>query len=313
MRLIKALPFAFLLACLGLAGPANAFSCTATVTLDFSTINLIAGSAVAGQGTVAVDCAGGTSGQVLRACPGIATPRQMTRSAGGQINYELYSDAAHTVVWGQTSGNTYPPPVDVTLTAGGSGSNSIQIYGLIAAAQTTAPTTVTNSAYAQSPAVSVGSADATGGPTCASIGALNASSGGATINATYPPVCTIAASPLAFGSVASIHSAIDAQTSILTRCSSATPYAIWLNGGLTNAGDPARREMQHGPADRLAYGLYQNNQRTAPWGDTPGSNTIGGTGNGQDVVLPVYGRIQSSQSTPPPGNYSDTVIATINY
>ena len=312
MRLIKTLSFVIWLACSVFAGPANAFSCTATVTLDFGTIDLTAGSAIAGQGTVAVDCSGGGSGQVLRACPGIATPRQMTRTAGGQINYELYSDVAHTAVWGQTSGNIYPPPINVTLNAGGSGSASIQIYGLIAAAQTTAPTTNANSAYAQSPAVSVGSADATGSPACAAIGALNASSGSAIVNATYPPVCTIAASPLAFGNVTSLSSAIDAQTSISARCSSGTPYEIWLNGGLTNPPDPTQRAMQHG-SDRLAYGLYQNSPRTTPWGDTPGTNVLGGTGNGQTAALPVYGRIQSSQSTPPPGNYSDTVIATINY
>lgn len=312
MRLIKALSFAILLSWLGLAGPANAFSCTATVTLNFGTVDLTEGLAIAGQGTVAVNCSGGGSGQVLRACPGIATPRQMTRSAGGQITYDLYSDVARTAIWGQTSGNVYPPPVDVTLNAGGSGSNSIQIYGLIAASQTAAPTTVANSAYAQSPAVVVGSADATGSPTCATIGALNASTGSAVISATYLPVCTIVASPLAFGNVTSLQSAIDAQTSMSTRCSAGTPYEIWLNGGLTNPPDPTLRAMQHG-ADRLAYGLFQNSQRTSPWGDTVGSNVLGGTGSGQTIALPVYGRILASQITPPPGNYSDTVIATINY
>ena len=312
MRLIQALPFAILISCFGLAGRADAFSCTATVTLNFGTIDLTAGSAIAGQGTVAVDCSGGSAGQILRACPGIATPRQMTRTAGGQITYELYSDVAHTSVWGQTSGNIYPPPVDVTLNSGGSGSNSIQIYGLIAASQTAAPTTVANSVYAQSPAVAVGSADAAGGPACASIGALNASSGSAVISATYLPVCTIAANPLAFGSVTSLQSAIDAQTSISTRCSSGTPYEIWLDGGLTNTTNPSQRAMQHG-SDRLTYGLYQNSHRTSPWGDVPGSNVLGGTGNGQTIALPVYGRISTSQVTPPPGNYSDTVIATVNY
>ena len=97
MRLIKALSFAILLSWLGLAGPANAFSCTATVTLNFGTVDLTEGLAIAGQGTVAVNCSGGGSGQVLRACPGIATPRQMTRSAGGQITYDLYSDRKSVV------------------------------------------------------------------------------------------------------------------------------------------------------------------------------------------------------------------------
>ena len=40
--------------------------------------------------------------------------------------------------------------------------------------------------------------------------------------------------------------------------------------------------------------------------------TLGGTGTAATQSIPVYGRVPA-QATPPPGTYSDTVVATVTY
>jgi spore coat protein U-like protein len=290
--------------------PASAQSCTAAVAVNFGTINLTSGGSAAISGTVAVTCTG-TPGATIRACPGIGSPRLMTRSSGGQIAYGLYTDSGHSSVWGSTVGGPYPPPVDVIIGAGGSGNSGTTIFALIEAGQSSAPTTNLNPNYSQAPAILVGAADAASNPTCADIGAANATAGSASIQATYQPACTIAANPMAFGNLASTASAINQSTTIQTHCSADTPFTMSLNGGLTAASDPTAREMQHG-ADRLRYGLYQDSARLQPWGSTIGINVLTSTGNGASVAIPVYGRIHP-QTTPPVGVYSDTVIVTIEY
>ncbi|GAB5101270.1 spore coat protein U domain-containing protein [Caballeronia sp. HLA56] len=50
-----------------------------------------------------------------------------------------------------------------------------------------------------------------------------------------------------------------------------------------------------------------------PWGDgNSGSTTVSGTGNGATQTIPVYSRVLP-QPTPPPGSYSDTVVATVMF
>ena len=65
-------------------------------------------------------------------------------------------------------------------------------------------------------------------------------------------------------------------------------------------------------AEFITYGLYRDTSRTLPWGDTSGTNTLGGTGSGITQSLPVYARIPP-QNTPTPGTYSDTIVVTVTY
>jgi len=48
------------------------------------------------------------------------------------------------------------------------------------------------------------------------------------------------------------------------------------------------------------------------WGTTIGTDTVAATGNGAGQNYTVYGRIQV-QTTPAPGTYNDTIVATITY
>jgi spore coat protein U-like protein len=51
---------------------------------------------------------------------------------------------------------------------------------------------------------------------------------------------------------------------------------------------------------------------TTNWGNTVGTDTVAGTGNGSGQVYTVYGQI-SAQTTPAPGTYNDTITVTITY
>jgi spore coat protein U-like protein len=309
--------------CMTSAAPASALSCSANTTLAFGVISLLGGGGITTTGTVAITCVG-LPGNVLRACPSIGPGsggaaagggrRRLTGPVGGQIDYNLYSDSGFSTIWGSVSGvmSSYPPPfADITIGLGGTGSGSLPIYAQIFPLQQGAAAGIYTSAFAGLADFSVASASAIGGPSCLTIAASNATAGTASVTANYLASCTIAASPLAFGSLTSTLAAVDQSTTIQTQCSGSTPFTLSLNGGLTGTTDPTAREMQHG-IDRLRYGLYRDAGYAQPWGSTIGSNVFTSTGSGASQAIQVYGRIQP-QTTPPSGNYTDTVIVTIDY
>jgi spore coat protein U-like protein len=62
----------------------------------------------------------------------------------------------------------------------------------------------------------------------------------------------------------------------------------------------------------LSYALYQDSSHTTNWGNTVGTDTKSGSGNGSAQTLTVYGNLGGNQY-PTPGSYSDTITATISY
>ena len=290
--------------------PASALTCTATVTMNFGTVNLTTGAAVSGTGNVQIDCIGGLQGDVAHTCVGIAPTKQMSNGLGGLVNFEAYSDGGHGSVWGSIGGSPTPPMIDVTLGLGGIGSLTTNIYGSILGSQQTAPTNNANSLYTGTPSVTVAS-DVGNFANCGAVGSTNQTAGTSTFTATYLPACTLSANTLNFGTLATTDGGSNGATSINTTCSALTPYTVWLGGGLLNIANPAARQMQSG-ANRLTYGIYRDSNRTLDWGSTPGVDVFSDSGLGGLVSTQVYGRVQS-QATPPPGTYTDTVVVTINY
>src|SRR5439155_3512528 len=80
----------------------------------------------------------------VRTCPNVGAgtgggdasgqPRYLT-SGGNQLQYNLYSDAAFTTVWGSRLWTGSAPPTDITLIVLGSGSASRTMYARIPAGQ----------------------------------------------------------------------------------------------------------------------------------------------------------------------------------
>jgi spore coat protein U-like protein len=303
------------------AAPARAQSCNFSISgLDFGSINLASNAPFTSTATYSANCTG-TANTTVRTCPNLDTgsggsttgnPRFLL-NGGTLLNYNLYQDGSYAAVWGSNLwgfAGSYPSPtVDVALNSSGSGSASMTLYGQIWAGQQTLPGGVYASSFAGTQA-SVAYAYSTVG-TCPTIGNSRATSAAFTVTANNATICSVSASTLNFGSTGVLRAAVDGTSTITLTCTSAAPYTVALDGGLTGATNPTQRKMAQA-SEQVTYGLYQDSARAQPWGDSVGSNTQAGTGSGLSQNFTVYGRVPA-QNTPSPGTYSDTVVVTIAY
>jgi len=143
------------------------------------------------------------------------------------------------------------------------------------------------------------------------------SSGGAatatttmSISATVVATCAVSASPLAFGTYTG---ATATSTSTLTiTCTNTTPYNVGLSPGISTGATVSARAMTLSTSSFLAYVLTSDAGYSINWGQTVGTDTVAGTGNGTAQLLTVYGRIAAGQYVTP-GNYEDTVTVTVTF
>ncbi len=134
------------------------------------------------------------------------------------------------------------------------------------------------------------------------------------VSATVEDSCNLTTSALGFGSFAAIDDTnVDATTTIDVTCSNGTSYDVGLDAGTTTEATVTSRQMQHSTSGTLNYSLYSDSGRTTNWGDTVGTDTVSGSGDGTAQTLTVYGRIPSGQQTAPTGSYSDTITVTVTY
>jgi len=130
------------------------------------------------------------------------------------------------------------------------------------------------------------------------------------VSATVPATCTVSASALTFGSY--VATAVSNSTSTVSvTCTNTTTYNVGLNPGATTGATVSTRQMLNG-TQVLNYGLYKDSGHTSNWGQTVGTDTATGTGNGGAQAFTVYGQIPAGQY-PTPGSYADTVTATVTY
>ena len=113
-------------------------NCTvSTSAIDFGDVDPLSGSNVDGTGGITVTC---TSGTGWTATAGVGTGSGASfasrRMADGSnlLNYNLYTNAGRTIVWGDDSGSTDP----LTGTGNGSAQN-VTVYGRVGSGQTTVP------------------------------------------------------------------------------------------------------------------------------------------------------------------------------
>jgi spore coat protein U-like protein len=321
MRAAWIISFAVAICLAVAAGPARAQSCSSTISaLNFGTIDLTANTPFTSTAIYSASCYG-TANTTVRTCPNIdvgsggstsGSPRFLLNGTT-QLNFNLYQDGSHTSVWGSNLwgfAGSYPSPtIDVVLNSSGAGSASQTIYGQIWAGQQTLAGATYTSAFSGTQA-SVAYAYSTVG-TCATIGSSHATSAPFSVTAIDASNCSVNASTLNFGSVGVLGSAVNATSSITVTCTSALPYTIALDGGLSGATNPTQRVMSQA-SQQITYGLYRDSARAQAWGDSVGTNTAAGTGSGLAQTLTVYGRVPM-QTTPAPGTYSDTVVVTISY
>ncbi len=121
----------------------------------------------------------------------------------------------------------------------------------------------------------------------------------------------ISTNTLSFGTQGILTANTDALATFAVQCTNTTPYNVGLNAGSTAGGTVTTRLMTSGSAT-VSYKMYSDASRTTNWGNTVGTDTVSGTGNGAQQTLTVYGRVPV-QTTPAPATYNDTVTVTVTY
>lgn len=306
------------LACL-VPRAALAQSCSFTISnLTFGNVSTITGAPADANGTLTANCSG-YSTTTIRLCLSIGiptggfNPRTLTGPAGATLTYNIYSDAAHSTIWGSVNSGTYPAVILDLPVVSGSASTTLTMYGRVNAGQTASSVGTYTQSFASTDTLLTYIGYTGTPPTCTGASTPSARVG-FTATATVAADCNITAAPLAFPAVTALNSQVTANTSVNVTCVSGAPYTIALDAGTTPGATVAnRRLLLNGGASTIVYGLFKDAAWTQPWGDgTSGTTTNAGTGNGNSQTFTVYGRVQP-QTLPPPGNYSDTVTATVSF
>jgi spore coat protein U domain-containing protein, fimbrial subunit CupE1/2/3/6 len=130
------------------------------------------------------------------------------------------------------------------------------------------------------------------------------------VTATVQATCLVSATPLAFGTYTG--AVANSTSAVSVTCTNTTPYNVGLSAGLATGSTVTTRKMT-GPASALlGYALFSDAARTVNWGQTIGTDTVTGTGNGAAQAITVYGQATAGQFVAP-GAYTDTITATITY
>ena len=126
--------------------------------------------------------------------------------------------------------------------------------------------------------------------------------------------CKVAAANLDFGQAQGVlATTVSINSNINVTCSNTTPYNIGLSAGsgVGSTGTTRYLSGTGGNTSTVRFNLYQA-AGTTLWGDTQGTNTHGGVGNGSAQAMTVYGEVPA-QTTPQPDTYKSTITATVYF
>jgi spore coat protein U-like protein len=239
---------------------------------------------------------------------GNSNPRRMQDGAGDPLMFQLFQNSTRTTVWGSSFfGVNTPVEVDLTIPARGSRSGSATMYGRVVGGQTTAvPGAYQDQFTGNHTALTINESGSTPPGSC-STSILSAFP--FTVTASVTSQCAVSATTLNFGTVGLLLANTDLTSTLTVQCASGVAYQVGLDNG-QNASGTTRRMT--GPGGLVSYELYRNSTRTQRWGATLNTDTVVGSGNGNNQSLTVYGRVPP-QTTPTAGTYNDTITVTVTY
>ena len=138
------------------------------------------------------------------------------------------------------------------------------------------------------------------------------------VTATIAASCSIATTPVAFGTIPTNGSQVIADGTINVTCSSGTTAVVTLDEGGNKQGysspDYPGRAMKHSSAASvIPYYLYSDGGNTAFGTNVGAQNTIIGTGAEQSINVHGTASVSEMMEFPVPGSYADTVVATVTY
>jgi spore coat protein U-like protein len=131
------------------------------------------------------------------------------------------------------------------------------------------------------------------------------------VTARVDAVCGVTVADLDFGAYTGAAAPVQVSTNLTMTCTPQTLYQIGFNEGTSPGSQINDRKLAAG-GTTLNYQLYRDASHLQIWGNTSGTDTVGGTASGLEQVIPVYGQIPGSQLAPA-GAYSDTITVRIYY
>lgn len=137
--------------------------------------------------------------------------------------------------------------------------------------------------------------------------------GNVAVAVTIRATCTVATTAISFGVVPNLNANRQANGVVTVRCTNTVPYAIGLGSGLYGASVTTRKLKHIIGAQIVNYNIFRNAARTLNWGNTVGTDTVAGTGNGAAQNVTVRGRIPGPQVVTSLGTYNDTVQVVVTY
>ncbi|MCD2519128.1 spore coat U domain-containing protein [Massilia sp. G4R7] len=306
---------------------ARANTCSASMTdVVFDKVSPIAGSDYYATGTLTINCTyspgSGLAGLLLPNVSVCATlggndyALRTMKNGGNALPFNLYTDASYAAakIWGQGAA-TGTAAFNASLTALlslGTATGSVTVYGripgnAIGAVPTSGGASTTYTAsfaglgilrYAFGTLVDTGC-------TNGSIATFSFQARASVVND-----CYINANPLTFGATNVLSAAVRARTTINVQCTAGSPYQVTLNAGANGAGG-VRRMKNPVTGEMVRYTLSATLDG-GNWGDGTVGQPLGGTGTGAVQALGVFSRVDP-QTTPTPGDYKDTVTATVSF
>lgn len=335
-RLIRYLALILLIAVSWLWMPSTAHAqvyCQSTApNISFGNVNPSVASTTSGQITTTCTNAYNTSEQVTL-CFNIGDgPQGLNGSgqrqiggSGGNLAFQLYSNAAMTTIAGGINSNTNTTVIQEQFTVPAAPRRGTS-------SSSPAPVTIYASTIANQTGVKPGSYSSTFSGTAnveltGAIGFVNCSQTGTdgvsqlssfTVTATVLPACSVTATPtLNLGSVPAGTSNVAGNNTINVTCTSTTPYYVGLQPRST--GSTAGAGTLSGTGSNTQTVPYQLRSTAGSngtiWGNQVTSISVGngvqGTGNGQSQSITVYATVPSTDYAP--DTYTDTVTVYVNY
>lgn len=133
------------------------------------------------------------------------------------------------------------------------------------------------------------------------------------VTATMVSDCTIISAPnIDFGTLGVMTANADTTSTLIVACTPGTAYSVALDPGTGAGSTITDRRMASGGGGSLKYQLFRDSMHTQNWGNTIGTDTVGGTGTGGNIAHVIYARVPT-QTAPAVGSYASTVTVTINY
>ena len=298
---MRRIPFFPLIVILLLPLSAHAVNCNWQIVptnINFGNYSPFSATPVTGTSTIQIHCTPPGTGIVSLSRGSSATynPRTMIRTAAPAttMNYNLYLDAANTIIWGDGTSGTQvltftPAPGNTVLSA--------TIYGTVPAGLDVRPGTYNDTVQAT----------------------LDWGTGidqrFFTMTANVNAECTVSSTTVNFGGYDPVSAnAVTPKDSTGTAnvyCTTGTVATVSLDLGTHASG--AIRRMLGATGDFLTYEIYKDAPRTIIWNAV---NTNSGTSTSK--LTPInggfvaYGRIPQAQDVGT-GNYNDTLLVTVNY